>query len=310
MHNPDFLTDTVLMIEPVSFALNTETAINNFYQKELPNTPPKVIQKKALEEFLSLKKALKKVGIRVISVKDTIKPITPDSIFPNNWISFHQKGIVCVYPMFAKNRRLERREDILELVEQQGFLISELIDFTKYEEKNRYLEGTGSMVLDRKNKVAYCALSPRSDEELFIEFCEIMDYQPICFLANQTVNNKRVPIYHTNVMMSIGNGYVMICLDAIDNKTERKQVIQALKQTNKEIITLTENQITNFSGNTLQLFAKGKEYIVMSDAALKSLSTKQINTIEKYATIISVSIPTIEKLGGGSVRCMLAEVFL
>jgi len=231
------MTSTLLMIKPVAFHKNEETAVNNHYQKETKELA-NAIQAKALKEFNALVSKLKKVGVKLVVVEDTLKPETPDSIFPNNWISFHKDGVVCVYPMFAENRRAERREDVLEIIEKEGFKIKNIMDYTSAEEENIFLEGTGSMVLDRENKIAYCALSPRSDENLFIEFCEDLEYTPVVFRANHTVNGKRKPIYHTNVMMSIGDKFAVICLPTIDDKKQRKQVAQMLQDSGKEIINI------------------------------------------------------------------------
>ena len=298
------------MIRPVSFRMNEETVINNHFQKGLGKTLPKTIQTKALKEFDNLVKKLKDVDINVIVVEDTKTPDTPDSIFPNNWISFHKDGIVCVYPMFAKNRRLERREDILEIVESNGFKINNIVDYTSAEEEGLFLEGTGSIVLDRENKIAYCALSPRSSEAVFIEFCEDFEYTPILFRANQKVNTKLKPIYHTNVVMSIGKRFAMICLQVITDKKQRKQVIEMLTNSGKEIIIINENQLANFAGNILQVTSNdNKDYIVMSKTAHQSLSKAQISIIEKHGKILSTNVQTIETCGGGSVRCMMAEVY-
>ena len=302
------ITNTLLMIEPVAFRNNEETAVNNYYQKETTKQV-KTIQSKALKEFNNLVKELKNAGVNVIVIKDTTELETPDSIFPNNWVSFHHKGIVCVYPMFAKNRRDERREDILELIESKGFKLDTVIDYTTAEEDNFFLEGTGSMVLDRENKIAYCALSPRSDESLFIEFCEDLEYTPIVFRANQTVNGKRKPIYHTNVMMSIGEKFAIICLASIDDKKQRKQVADSLQNSNKQVINISEEQVANFAGNILQIKGESDNYIAMSKTAHTSLREAQITLLEKHGKLIVSDITTIEENGGGSVRCMLAEIF-
>ncbi|HFS68079.1 MAG TPA: amidinotransferase [Flavobacteriia bacterium] len=305
----DFLTKTVLMIAPASFQLNKETAVNNFYQKEDNSISLNRIQELALNEFLVLQEKLIDQGVEVISVNDTIEPQTPDALFPNNWISFHPDGKVILYPMFAENRRKERRLDVLDLIRSKGFESNQIIDYSDKEIENRFLEGTGSMVLDRKNKIAYCSLSSRSHKELFYQFCKENGFKPIAFTSFQTVNKKRVPIYHTNVMMSIGNHYAMICLDAIDAVNEKEMVIQTLYNSGKEIINLTENQIANFAGNTLQLKGKIKDLIVMSTQAKEILTKEQLKKLEKFGKIVDAPIPTIEKFGGGSVRCMLAEVF-
>ena len=236
---------------------------------------------------------------------------TPDSVFPNNWVSFHNNGDIALYPMFAENRRKERRDEVFIRLENEGFKIENIVDYTAAEEEDVFLEGTGSLILDRVNRKAYCALSPRADEDLFIEFCEDFEYTPIVFVANQTVEGKRLPIYHTNVMMCIAETFAVICLDSIDDKKERKNVIKHLKEDGKEIISISEAQMHQFAGNMLQLRGKGdKRYLIMSEAAHNSLTKDQINKIEKHCPIISSSLETIETCGGGSARCMMAEVFL
>jgi len=299
------------MIRPVSFRMNEQTAVNNFYQKELKGLSDEEIQNRALVEFDTLVEKLKAVGVNVIVVEDTLESDTPDSIFPNNWISFHQNGTVAIYPMFAENRRKERREDILEIVEEKGFEIKNIIDYSSAEEEGVFLEGTGSLVLDRVNRKAYCALSPRADEDLFIEFCEDFEYTPMPFHAYQTVNKERKLIYHTNVMMAITEKLVFICLDAIDVKREKKNVIRHLKEDGKEIITITEDQVNHFVGNMLQVIGENdKRYIVMSKTAYQCLTQDQIKTIELESDILFSDVTTIETVGGGSVRCMMGEVFI
>jgi len=305
------VTNNILMISPVAFRMNEQTAVNNYYQKVIDNILPKTVQTKALVEFDAFVDKLQKAGVNVVVIKDTLKPSTPDSIFPNNWISFHQNGTVALYPMFAKNRRLERRMDVLDILEQNGFEIKNTIDYTSAEVENLFLEGTGSLVLDRVNRKAYCALSPRADEDLLIEFCEDFEYTPVIFTAYQTVNKERVAIYHTNVMMCVTLQFAVVCLDCIDNKKERKNLISHLKTDGKEIIAITEDQVTHFAGNMLSVLGSGdKEYVVMSETAFKSLTPQQIKKLEKYATILYSNANTIEACGGGSVRCMMAEVFL
>lgn len=305
------ITNTILMIRPVSFRMNEQTAVNNYYQKVLESLTPETVQFKALQEFDDFVEKLKAVGVNVIVINDTIETDTPDSIFPNNWISFHENGDVALYPMFAENRRLERREDILETLEELGYQINNVVDYTSAEEEKIYLEGTGSLLLDRANGKAYCALSPRADEDLLIEFCEDFEFTPVSFVANQTLNEKRVPIYHTNVMMCLGEKFSVICLDSIDDKKERKDVIKHLKEDKKEIIAITEEQVNNFAGNMLQVLgSNNKRYIVMSNSAFESLNKQQINQLEKHGNILYSSLDTIEACGGGSARCMMAEVFL
>ena len=299
------------MIRPVAFRMNEQTAVNNYYQKVLDGLSPETVNAKAQEEFDNFVKKLKLVGVNVIVVNDTINPDTPDSIFPNNWISFHENGDVALYPMFAENRRQERREDILDILEDEGFVIIEIMDYTSAEEDGFFLEGTGSVILDRENGKAYCALSPRADEELFIEFCEDFEFSPIIFEAFQTVNNERKLIYHTNVMMCIADTFAVICADCIDDKKERKMVLDSLRGDGKEVVLITEDQVNNFAGNMLEVVGSDeRRYLVMSASAHQSLTKKQIAQIEEHVTILSSSLDTIEACGGGSARCMMAEIFL
>ena len=304
-------TNSILMIRPVAFRMNEQTAVNNYYQKVLDGLLPDTVNAKAQEEFDAFVKKLRSVGVNVIVVDDTLSPDTPDSIFPNNWISFHENGDVVLYPMFAENRRLERREEILDILEDEGFVINEIMDYTEAEMDSIFLEGTGSLLLDRANGKAYCALSPRADEELFIEFCEDFDFAPVIFEAFQTVNGERKLIYHTNVMMCLGETFAVLCADAIDDKKERKMVIDSLKNDDKQVILITEDQVNNFAGNMLEVKgADDRRYLVMSAAAHQSLTKKQITELEEHVTILSSSLDTIEACGGGSARCMMAEIFL
>lgn len=305
------ITNTILMIRPVNFRMNEQTAVNNYYQKNLTEMLPATIQAKALEEFDGFVSKLRAAGVNVVVVDDTPDPNTPDSIFPNNWISFHTDGAVGLYPMFAENRRNERREDILDVLEAEGFHISDIVDYTSAEEEEIYLEGTGSLLLDREHKIAYCALSKRAEEDLVIEFCEDFEYTPVLFTANQSVDGKRLAIYHTNVMMALAEKFAVVCLASVDDKKERKQLINQLKASGKEIVNITENQVENFAGNMLQVIgADNKRYTVMSAAADTCLTKEQRAIIEKSSTILSSSLTTIETCGGGSARCMMAEVFL
>lgn len=304
------ITDTILMIRPVHFRMNEQTAVNNYYQKVIEGVLPATLLAKATAEFDNFVKKLEAVGIQVIVVDDKKETDTPDAHFPNNWISFHENGTVALYPMFAPNRRTERREDILDILEEKGYTIKNVVDYSSAEDEGYFLEGTGSLLLDRVNRKAYCSLSPRADEDLFIEFCEDFEYTPIIFTANQTVNGKRLPIYHTNVMMCLGEDFAVICLDAIDDKKERKAVLKSLKQDGKEIIAITEAQVNHFAGNMLQLKGNNGTYVIMSDAAYQSLNAAQIAQIEKRSAILASSLDIIEACGGGSARCMMAEVFL
>jgi hypothetical protein len=303
------ITNSILMIRPVAFRMNEETAVNNYFQKEI-EIKNGDINAKAQAEFDAIVEKLRAVGVNVIVEDDLLELDTPDSIFPNNWVSFHQNGIVGLFPMFAENRRRERREEIIDRLEDEGFLVDGFMDYTSAEEADVFLEGTGSILLDRVNRKAYCALSPRSNEELFIEFCEDFECDPVVFKANQTVDGERLPIYHTNVMMALAENFAVICLDAIDEKSEKQNVLDHIKQSGKEIIAITEDQMHEFAGNMLQVKGKEQKYMVMSTAAHNSLTTEQILKIERHCLILSSDLGTIEASGGGSARCMMAEVFL
>lgn len=303
------IANTILMIEPVAFGFNEETAPNNYFQKN-DNTVATNVQENALREFCNMVEKLELVGINVIVVKDTLEPSTPDSIFPNNWISFHENGNIVLYPMYAKNRRLERRSDILDVLTSKGHKILDIIDYTTWENENCYLEGTGSMILDRQNKIAYAALSDRTNKTLFLKFCNDLQFMPVHFIAYQNANNNRLPIYHTNVMMCIADKYAVVCLECIDNNREREAVRTTIIASGKEIIEISEKQLQSFAGNMLQVENKNAErFIVLSHTAFDSLNSTQKERLSFYNHLITIEIPTIEKYGGGSVRCMMAEVF-
>ncbi|MGV6832621.1 MAG: citrulline utilization hydrolase CtlX [bacterium] len=305
------ITNTILMVRPNSFRANEQTAVNNHYQKEIFGVSQAQLESNAQQEFDDFVGKLRGIGVNVIVFEPKDGLDTPDSHFPNNWISFHENGNVGLYPMFAENRRTERREDVLEKLEDAGFTINDIVDYTSAEDESLFLEGTGSLLLDRVNRKAYCALSQRADEELFIEFCEDFEYFPVVFTANQTVNGERTPIYHTNVMMCLAEGFAVICLDSIDDKKERKNVINHLKEDGREIIDITEEQVNNFAGNMLQVYGNDDQrYLIMSQAAYDSLTKEQILRIENYTKILASSLNIIEACGGGSARCMMAEVFL
>ena len=302
------ITNTVLMVRPVRFRMNEQTVVNNYFQEEM-DLKNDEINRQAQQEFDVLVEKLRTVGVKVIVVDDIYEQNTPDSVFPNNWITFHQNGDIAIYPMFAENRRRERREDILDKVEAEGFDIENVYDYTDAEKENIFLEGTGAMVLDRVNRKAYCALSPRADEELFIEFCEDFEYTPVIFKAYQQVNNEQLPIYHTNVMMALGVDFAVVCLDTITDKSERKNLLHHLKEDKKEVINITPEQMCQYAGNMLQVQGKNSTYLVMSNAAYNALTPQQIQTIEKHTQILHSNLETIETCGGGSARCMMAEVF-
>ena len=300
---------TILMIEPIAFGFNDQTAANNYFQQK-GNASDADIQHHALAEFNRMVNQLRAKGIEVLVVKDTPEPHTPDSIFPNNWISFHEGGQVILYPMFAPNRRSERRDDILQILEGHGLVINNLSDFSFWEKQNLFLEGTGSMIFDRVHQIAYAALSDRTDKSVFLQFCETFGFTPVYFSARQTVAGNRLPIYHTNVMLSVADGYAVVCTDSIDNIDERQTLIESLEKSGKEIIFISEEQMHAFAGNMLQLQNKeGEKYLVMSQAAFDSLTEQQIKRLELYNELIVIPIPTIEKTGGGSVRCMMDEIF-
>ncbi|MFT4943618.1 MAG: hypothetical protein ACJAYD_001215 [Patiriisocius sp.] len=304
------ITNTILMIRPVAFRMNEETKVNNYFQEDL-DLKYSEINAQAQVEFDAFVVKLRGVGVDVIVEDDVMGQDTPDSIFPNNWVSFHQNGTVALYPMFAENRRRERREEVITRLEKEGFLVEGFMDYTEAEDEGYFLEGTGSLLLDRENGKVYCAISERAHEELIVEFCEDFEMDPIIFTANQTVYDQRKPIYHTNVMMSLAENFAVICLDAIDDKHEKKHVLKHLKETKKEIIQITEPQMNQFAGNMLQVLgADNQKYMIMSEAARSSLRSDQVKAIQKHCKILSSDLSTIETCGGGSARCMMAEVFL
>ena len=302
-------TNSILMIRPINFGYNEETALDNHYQ--IKDSIIKNSNESAQNEFDNMVKNLKQNGISVHVFQDDENDYTPDSIFPNNWISFHENGDVGLYPMYAKNRRLERKPEVLEFLENEGFVVSNIVDYSNAESENKFLEGTGSMILDRENRIAYCSISNRSDEDLFIEFCEDFEFTPVLFNSYQSVGDKRLSIYHTNVMMCVAADYVIICLDSIDDKKQRKNVSDFINESGKKLIEISESQVESFAGNMLELINdNGESILVMSQSAKDSLNENQKNIITKYSRILSCDINTIEVCGGGSARCMMAEIFL
>lgn len=299
------------MVRPHSFRKNEETATNNHYQRDIAQASPEEIIERAQEEFDGLVDQLKAAGIEVVVFDEAEPHETPDALFPNNWISMHADGTVALYPMFAPNRRTERREDVPLVLEHQfGFDVRQIIDFTEFESHNKFLEGTGSIVLDRINRKAYAALSDRTDARALEHFCDQLDFEPVAFQALQTVDNQRLPIYHTNVMMSIGSGYAVVCLDCIDSDDERKQVVDAIAQDGLELIAITEEQVNQFAGNMLELTGDEGPVLVMSASAYQSLVPGQIEKLQQHTTLLHAPLPTIETCGGGSARCMIAEIHL
>lgn len=299
------------MIRPHSFRKNEETATNNLYQKTLEGVSASTVIEQAQAEFDRLSIALGDAGVNVFVFEEQLPHATPDALFPNNWISTHKTGTVCLYPMFAPNRREERREDVIvQLEHEAGFSIQNIVDFTEFELHNRFLEGTGSMVLDRINRKAYAAISSRTDETALLHFCQELDYEPVAFSAMQSAEGKRHPIYHTNVMMSIGNRFCAICLDSIDDAEERQAVGDELASDGREIIALSESQIERFAGNMLELEGSNGPVIAMSSSAFHALDSEQIKRLKKHGQIIHSDLDTIETCGGGSARCMIAEIHL
>jgi hypothetical protein len=297
-------TNHILMIRPVDFKFNEQTAGNNMFQIASSDSD---VQTQALKEFDGFVDLLRKNDVDVTVVDDTLQPETPDSIFPNNWVSFHEDGSVYLYPMFSENRRLERRGDILDGL-KENFEVNHISDLSFYEQQYAFLEGTGSMVLDRTNKIAYACLSVRTDEEVLNNFCMLTGYQAVPF---QAVDGSNFPIYHTNVMMCIGDRFAVICLDSIRNPEEKLNVSISLKSSGKEIIEISLEQMNKFAGNMLQVAnAAGESLLVMSEQAYLSLNAEQITALEQYSRIIYAPLYTIEKNGGGSARCMLAEIHL
>lgn len=297
-------TSQLLMIRPVDFGFNAQTAVNNSFQRPAEE---KGAQQKAAAEFDGLVQLLRDQGIDVMVIDDTPEPHTPDSIFPNNWISFHNNGHLYLYPMFAPNRRQERKQHVLDAINAQ-FEIKEAVDLSVFESEQRFLEGTGSMVLDRVNRTAYACLSPRTDKALLELFCTKEGYRPVYFHAT---DKNKAPIYHTNVMMCVADAYAVVCLDSITDAAERKKITDSFTRSHKRVIGISGSQMDHFAGNMLQVHNKdGKTFLVMSTQAYQSLTPTQIKMLEQYHPILHAPIPTIETLGGGSVRCMLAEVFL
>jgi len=297
-------TPHILMIKPVGFDFNAQTAVNNAFQQRGSNDNA---QQKAATEFDDFVQKLTDAGVDVMVVQDTPVPHTPDSIFPNNWISFHQDGSLILYPMYAANRRAERKAQVVAAIAAK-FDISNYIDFSDAEQQNKFLEGTGSMVLDRENKIAYACLSPRTDKQLFEEWCNRMQYKPCSFFS---VDENDGEIYHTNVMMCVADKYVVICSDSIKKADELKHIIDTIDLSGKKIIEINYNQMNRFAGNMLQVENKsGEKILVMSSQAYQALSSEQIKQLENYNRILHADLTTIETNGGGSARCMMAEIFL
>ena len=297
-------TSTVFMVKPVCFGFNEQTAENNAFQKEGFG---KGAQEKALAEFNEFVNLLKSNGINVVVAEDTLEPKTPDSIFPNNWFSTHQDGILVLYPMFAENRRAERKQVFLDSI-KKNFNYKNIVDLTNWEKEKKFLEGTGSMVLDRVSKIAYACKSPRTNEEVFNDFCKKLGFTPLLFSA---VDKNDKMIYHTNVLMNIGINFAVVCTDSIKDKDECNKVKNSLEKSGKKIVEISFDQMEHFAGNMLEVKNKeGKRFLIMSQTAYDCLTNDQKNYLEKECSILHPKIECIEVNGGGSARCMMAEFFL
>ena len=299
-------TNHILLVKPAHFTFNKETAGSNAFQNLL-NEKEEFIKQKVLLEFENFASTLRSKGVQVTVVEDTPMPVKPDAVFPNNWASFHEDGTIVLYPMFAPNRRLERRQDIIDLL-KKDFIVTSVIDLSRFESENKFLEGTGSIVFDHLHKTAYACLSPRTDKDLFIETCRQLNYKPVYFIADDAQGKQ---IYHTNVMMCIAEKFAVICLASITDKKEKEAVIKALTDSGHELVDISFEQMNKFAGNMLEIKDKQeKKMLAMSKSAYDSLTPDQRKQIEKSCELLPLPIHTIETIGGGSARCMMAEVYL
>lgn len=300
-------TNNILMIRPANFGFNSETAANNAFQSENKEESSSTIAKKAQLEFDNMVEILRSKGVNIYVIEDTKSPSKPDAVFPNNWVSFHVNGAVITYPMFAKNRRIERREDVIDKI-GESFTVKRRYTFEHYEENEMYLEGTGSMLFDRDNKIVYACLSHRTDARLIDKFCVLVEYNRVVF---HSVDRNEQPIYHTNVMMALGEDFAVLCKESIKSPEELKELEEVLDQTGKEILDISYKQLESFAGNMLQVRNdSGQTFLVMSQSAYDSLTNTQIEFLAGKTELVPIDIETIEFYGGGSVRCMMAEIFL
>ena len=299
-------TNNILLVRPSNFVFNIETAASNAFQHKASENE-ETTKQKVISEFEVFATTLQSKGVNVFVMDDTINPQKPDAVFPNNWVSFHPDGMVILYPIYAPNRRHERRQDILDTL-KKDFEIKQLLDLSHYENEGMFLEGTGSIVFDHRHKIAYACLSPRTNKELFVKVCNHLQYKPIWF---QAYDNGGMEIYHTNVMMCVGERFAVICLDSISNNQEREFVLQSLKESGHQVIDITWEQMNHFAGNMLELQTnEGKSIVAISQSAFDSLTQSQKTEIGKYGELVPLYVNTIETIGGGSARCMIAEVFL
>ncbi len=301
-------TRHILMVRPANFGFNEETAASNAFQRREGAQETDSIRTKAMQEFDDFVEKLRAAGVNVIVAKDSPRPVKPDAVFPNNWATFHQEGFVVTYPMYAPTRRRERRRQVIDTVLKAGFQAERRINLEFNEKINRFLEGTGSIIFDHLNRLAYACISPRTDAGLLDELCALLGYRKVVFHA---VDGNGQDIYHTNVMMAMGETFVVICLDTVTIPAERNMLKQTFRDTGKEIVEITLTQMNAFAGNMLQVRNNREQTIlVMSDQAYRSLKPAQVKTLERHTQLLHSPIDTIETFGGGSARCMMAEVFL
>ncbi len=294
------------MIRPAAFGFNEETAANNFFQSN-PGISKEELQKKALAEFDNMVQTLQSHDINILVIEDTDEPAKPDAIFPNNWLSTSPNGVLAVFPMYAANRRIEKRDEVLQAIGKH-FIIHDVQDWSEYEAEGRFLEGTGSMVIDYENKLIYACASERTSPAVLEKYAATNGFQAIVFLAT---DKNGMPIYHTNVIMTLGEGFCVLCEESIEEEWELIAVRQLLESTNHTIIAITRDQMHSFAGNMLQVKNnKGEKFLVMSQTAFNSLRKEQKQMLEAYSTLLTIAVPTIEEVEGGSVRCMMAEIFL
>ncbi|MFM9905321.1 MAG: citrulline utilization hydrolase CtlX [Pyrinomonadaceae bacterium] len=299
-------TSNILLIRPVCFGFNDETAESNAFQVKVKETAQSIREIVSLE-FDRVAEELRSAGVNLFVFDDTPFPAKPDAIFPNNWVSFHADGTVILYPMFAENRRHERREYIIDALAKQ-FRVKNIVDFSGYEKQNKFLEGTGSIVFDHVNRIAYASLSARTHRDVLVAVCEHLRYKPVSFHSHDSDGKV---IYHTNVMMCVGNDFAVICLESISDQLERERVSHSLRESGHQLVDITFEQVSNFAGNALSVTATGgRKILLLSQRAFDSLTPDQIQSIEMHVAIIPLAIETIETVGGGSVRCMMAEIFL
>lgn len=299
-------TNNILLVRPANFGFNEETAASNVFQNEIQELPISIAQN-VLLEFEEMVRRLSKRGMNLMVIEDTKDPVKPDAVFPNNWGSFHTNGTVILYPMLAKNRRLEKRPEIINLIAEK-FSVSKIIDLSDHEQKSEFLEGTGSIIFDHNCKIAYACLSPRTKKDVFLKTCTILGYSPVYFQAKDT-NGKQ--IYHTNVMLTIGDKFAVVCLESIKDQTDRLQIVQSLEQSNKQIIDISFDQMHAFCANMLELSStKDQSILAMSQTAFTAFTEDQKRILSEHCELFPINIPTIESIGGGSVRCMITQLFL